>query len=141
MGKPTIEDRLAINDLFIRYMTALDNGDVEGIVSCFTEDGALESPAIGKAVGIQAVREFAVRFSNFHAKGSQLRHIMSNLAVDQNGDEAIATCYLLNVLTQDGKSEVKSPGQYRCHVVKQDGEWLFKHRLVTLDSPMELRGI
>ncbi len=35
MAKPSIEDRLAIEDLFVRYTTALDNGDVDGVVSCF----------------------------------------------------------------------------------------------------------
>jgi hypothetical protein len=39
---PLIEDRFAINDLFVRYTTALDAGDVDTIVACFTEDGALE---------------------------------------------------------------------------------------------------
>lgn len=32
MGKPSIEDRLAIEDLLVRYTTALDEGDVEGVV-------------------------------------------------------------------------------------------------------------
>ena len=36
-----------INDLFVRYTTALDVGDVDTIVGCFTEDGALESPVVG----------------------------------------------------------------------------------------------
>lgn len=39
----SVEDRLAIGDLFARYMWAIDTGDVEGLVACFTEDGALEN--------------------------------------------------------------------------------------------------
>jgi hypothetical protein len=31
----SVEDRLAIQDLFIRYAFVLDGGDVEGVVSCF----------------------------------------------------------------------------------------------------------
>ena len=46
-----IEDRLAINDLFVRYTTALDAGDVETVVGCFTADAVLESPAIGVIAG------------------------------------------------------------------------------------------
>ena len=38
-----IEDRLAINDLFVRYTTALDAGEVDTIVGCFTEDGSLRA--------------------------------------------------------------------------------------------------
>ena len=75
-----------INDLFVRYTTALDAGDVETIVGCFTEDGALESPAVGVYAGRQGIREFAERFARFHERGSQLRHFISNLAVQVNGD-------------------------------------------------------
>jgi len=39
----SIEDRLAINDLFVRYTTALDAGDVETVVDCFTADAARRS--------------------------------------------------------------------------------------------------
>ena len=44
-----VEDRLAINDLFVRYTTALDRGDVATVVDCFTADAA---PA--QAIGQQA---------------------------------------------------------------------------------------
>ena len=47
MTTTSIEDRLAINDLFVRYTTALDAGDVETIVGCFTEDGLLEARPSG----------------------------------------------------------------------------------------------
>ncbi len=130
-----------INDLFVRYTTALDAGDVETIVACFTEDGALESPAVGVYSGRQGIREFAERFARFHARGAQLRHFISNLAVQVNGDEARATCYLLNVITRNGKTELMAPGRYDCRLVKLDGQWLFKHRLVVLDAKVKLEGI
>src|SRR5215472_4312909 len=98
-----MDDRQMISDLFVRYTTALDAGDVETIVGCFTEDGALESPAVGIYAGRQGIREFAERFARFRANGSQLRHFISNLAVRVDGDTARATCYLLNVITKEGK--------------------------------------
>ncbi|MBO0690236.1 MAG: nuclear transport factor 2 family protein, partial [Candidatus Dormibacteraeota bacterium] len=45
----TVEDRLGVSDLFSRYLWAIDTGDVETLVSCFTEDGTLESPALGRS--------------------------------------------------------------------------------------------
>jgi uncharacterized protein (TIGR02246 family) len=137
----SIEDRLAINDLFVRYTTALDAGDVETIVGCFTADGSLESPAVGTYSGHQAIREFAVRFARFRERGSQLRHVISNLAVQLDGDRASAACYLLNVITRNGKSELLAPGRYECQLEKIDGAWLFKHRRVVLDHEIELEGI
>ena len=90
----SIEDRLAINDLFVRYTTALDAGDVETIVGCFTEDGSLDSPTVGTYSGRSAIREFAIRFARFREGGPQLRHVISNLAVKLDGNRALATCYL-----------------------------------------------
>jgi len=78
-----------INDLFVRCTTALDAGDVETIVGCFTEDGTLESPTVGVYTGRQGICEFAERFARFRERGSQLRHFISNLAVQVEGDAAL----------------------------------------------------
>ena len=121
--------------------TALDAGDVETIVGCFTEDGALESPAVGVYSGRQGIREFAERFARFRERGSQLRHFVSNLAVQVDGEEARATCYLLNVITRNGKTELMPPGRYDCRLAKVGRRWLFKHRLVVLDGEVTLDGI
>jgi uncharacterized protein (TIGR02246 family) len=136
-----MDDRQMINDLFVRYTTALDAGDVATIVGCFTEDGALESPAVGVYAGHDGIREFAERFARFRERGSQLRHFISNLAVRVNGNEAHATCYLLNVITRNGKTELMPPGRYDCRLAKVSGEWLFRHRLVVLDGEVKLDGI
>jgi uncharacterized protein (TIGR02246 family) len=136
-----VEDRLAIEDLFVRYTTALDAGDVETIVGCFTEDGLLESPAVGTYSGRREIREFALRFARFRERGSQLRHVISNLSVRLDGNRAVATCYLLNIITRNGKSELLAPGRYQCQLEKVGDEWLFKHRLVILDHEVRLEGI
>ena len=91
--------------------------------------------------GRQGIRDFAVRFARFHERGSQLRHFISNLAVQVDGDRARATCYLLNIITRNGKTELMAPGRYDCQLAKVDGEWLFKHRLVVLDGEVPLDGI
>jgi uncharacterized protein (TIGR02246 family) len=136
-----IEDRLAISDLFVRYTTALDRGDVETIVDCFTPDGSLDSPAVGRHAGHTAIRAFAERFARFHERGAQLRHVISNLAVELDGDRARASCYLLNVLTRNGKSELLAPGRYECELVKSAGAWRFQRRVVILDHDITLDGI
>jgi uncharacterized protein (TIGR02246 family) len=138
---PSIEDRFAINDLFVRYATALDAGDVETIVGCFTEDGALESPAVGKYAGRAGIRAFSERFAAMHRRGVQLRHVLSNLAMTVDGESARATCYLTNIITVDGKSRLMPPGRYECLLRRVDGAWLFQNRLVILDAPFELPGI
>ena len=137
----SIEDRFAINDLFVRYTTALDTGDVDTIVACFTGDGALESPMIGEYAGRDGIRAFSERFAAMRQRGVQLRHVISNLAMTVNGDIAHATCYLTNILTVDGKSQLMPPGRYECELRRIDGEWLFRRRKVILDAPFVLPGI
>ena len=136
-----LEDRFAIQDLFIRYATALDAGDVEGILSCFTRDGALESPVLGVRSGPEELRDFAERFARFQRAGNQLRHVMTNFAIEVTGDTARARCYLVNILTRDGRTVMGPPGRYDCDVVRVDGQWLFRRRLVVLDAPFPLEGL
>jgi uncharacterized protein (TIGR02246 family) len=138
---PSIEDRFGINDLFVRYTTALDAGDIDTIVGCFTEDGTLESPAVGKYSGRAGIRTFSERFARMNARGVQLRHVISNLAMTVHGATAQASCYLTNIITLDGKSQLMPPGRYECELRKVDGAWLFQHRLVVLDAPFVLPGI
>ena len=45
MNDVSIEDRLGISDLFTRSTCALDAGEVDTIVNCFTEDGSQLRPA------------------------------------------------------------------------------------------------
>ena len=141
MSLADIEDRFAISDLFVRYTTALDRGDVETLVDCFTPDGSLDSPAVGQHSGHAAIRAFAERFARFHEHGAQLRHVISNLAVTIEGERAQASCYLLNILTRNDKSELLAPGRYECDLVKSEGNWRFQRRVVILDHDITLDGI
>ncbi len=141
MDLRALEDRLAINDLFVRYATALDAGDVETIVGCFAEDGSLESPLVGVYQGRDGIRAFATRFARLRESGTQLRHVLSNLAVHLDGDRAHATCYLLTVLTRGGNSALRPPGRYDCQLARVNGAWVFKHRLVIEDAKAPLDGV
>ena len=100
------------------------------------------SPAVGSHAGHAAIRAFAERFARFNERGSQLRHVISNLAAEIDRDRARATCYLINILTRDGESRLLAPGRYECDLVKSaDGRWRFQRRVVILDHPITLEGI
>jgi uncharacterized protein (TIGR02246 family) len=139
--RPAIEDRLGVSDLFTRYTCALDAGDVDTLVDCFTEDGALVSPVVGAHKGRAAIRAFAERFAKFLANGSQLRHVISNLMMRVDGDRGHATCYLTVFLTRDGKSRLLAPGVYECELRKADGVWRFQNRIVRHDHDYTLEGL
>jgi uncharacterized protein (TIGR02246 family) len=142
MASASLEDRAAINDRFVRYMRAIDTGDVDTLVSCFTEDGQLDSPAVGVYSGKKGIREFATRFAKFNERGFQLRHVISNMEIEMTGpDKAHAKCYLTAFVTSDGKSRLLAPGTYDCRLRRENGEWLFEYRLVRMDADYTLDGI
>jgi SnoaL-like domain len=62
MSESTLEDRAAIHDLFTRYCCALDNGEIEIVVNCFTVDAVLKSPVIHIS-GRDEIRASAGRFA------------------------------------------------------------------------------
>ncbi|MBV9825067.1 MAG: nuclear transport factor 2 family protein [Alphaproteobacteria bacterium] len=136
-----IEDRFAINDLFVRYTTALDAGEVETVLGCFTADAMLQSPAIGTRSGTAAIRDFAERFAAMRSAGTQFRHLITNLAVEISGTEARATCYLLVYITRDGKSAPLPPGRYECDLTKHNDTWRFRRRVVFHDHDYVLEGL
>jgi uncharacterized protein (TIGR02246 family) len=141
MAKPSVSDRLEIEDLFVRYVCALDEGDVDSVVDCFAADGSLASPVAGTHKGHAAIRAFAERFARYRASGAQLRHVVSNLRIDLAGDRAHARCYLVVFLTRNGESKVIPPGQYDCELVNENGAWRFAHRVVAHDSAYVLEGL
>jgi uncharacterized protein (TIGR02246 family) len=138
-----LQDRLAIHDLFVRYATALDDGDVETVLGCFTDDARLESPAIGVIAGVAAIRAFAQRFAALRAGGTQFRHMISNIAValDPEGGRARATAYLLVFISKDGAHRSLPPGRYECDLVNEGGGWRFVRRVVFHDHDYTLDGV
>ena len=135
-----LEDRAAIHDLFTRYCCALDNGEVETVTACFSEDAALKSPVIDLK-GTDEIRAFAGRFAAQRTAGTQFRHMDTNIAVAIDGDRATATAYLLVLISKDGSHRTLPPGRYECDLVKIGDAWRFSRRVVFHDHDYVLEGI
>ena len=134
MARPSVEDRHGIEDLFIRYTSALDSGDVDGVVGCFAEDGWLDSPIVGRFQGREELRAFAEKTAEtIRLRGARFRHVVTNLRIEMKGGRARAQCYLLDFCTIDGESKLLSPGEYDCELVKSNQDWLFASRIVRMD--------
>jgi uncharacterized protein (TIGR02246 family) len=135
-----LDDRAAIHDLFTRYCCALDDGEIDTVVACFTADAVLKSPVIDIR-GHDEIRAFASRFAAQREAGTQFRHMVTNIAATIDGDRAMATAYLLVLISKDGTHRTLPPGRYECELVKQDGQWLFARRTVFHDHAYTLEGI
>ena len=141
MSERNLKDRAAIHDLFTRYCCALDNGEIEAVVDCFTVDAILKSPVIDTS-GRDEIRAFAGRFAAQRAAGAQFRHMVSNIAVTISGNRAAASAYLLVLISKDGNHRSLPPGRYACELIKADsGQWRFSRRIVFHDHDYTLDGI
>jgi 3-phenylpropionate/cinnamic acid dioxygenase small subunit len=139
VAKPSIEDRLAIEDLFVRYTTALDSGDVDAVVACFTQDGWLDSPIVGRHQGRKQLRAFAEKIAeSIRLRGAQYRHVVSNFRIETTQDRAKARCYLLDFVTIGEECKLLSPGEYDCELEKIGGEWFFASRIVRMDRTFSI---
>ena len=141
MSESTLDDRAAIHDLFTRYCCSLDNGEVEAVVDCFTVDAILKSPVIDIS-GREEIRAFAGRFAAQRAAGVQFRHLVSNIAVTITENQAVASAYLLVLISKGGNHRSLPPGRYACELIKDDsGQWRFARRIVFHDHDYTLEGI
>ena len=140
MSEGNLEDRAAIHDFFTRYCCALDNGEIEPVVDCFTVD-AIHSAAAHRISGRDEIRAFAGRFAA-HRSGTQFRQMVSNIAVTISANRGAASAYLLVLISKDGSHRSLPPGRYKCELIKEDtGQWRFSRRTVFHDHDYTLDGI
>ena len=103
----------------------------------------LESPAIGRIAGRDAIRAFAGRFAAQRAAGTQFRHFVTNITVDFDaaGDRASATAYMLVLISKGGGHRTLPPGRYECEAAREGAQWRFRRRTVFHDHDYTLEGI
>ena len=85
MTRIPVADELAIRELFARYYRALDTGDTEGYLDCYTEEGeASEETASGEIEVRKGREEIRKLVRKFHDRpdfpGHQ--HLFANLIFD-----------------------------------------------------------
>lgn len=132
-NQPSFEDKFAIHELLSKYAWTFDTGDVDGFVSCFTDDATLCEDAfdtpdrwIGSA-GIRAMAEFFFSRPSFPGRQHHVSHIM----VDGNHEQCQVRSFCF---VTDCKGEppylIRFTGYYEDVVVKINGLWLFRERMI-----------
>jgi ketosteroid isomerase-like protein len=132
----TYEDRVAVEDVMMRYMWASDSLDVDAYVTVFTEDAVIDANGnISK--GIAEIRKIvtgliARRDAN-KAKGlpaGNLYHLISNVRISfPKPGEALHQSYWQTVRRDaDGRMTAAAMGRSEDHLVKRNGKWLIQLR-------------
>jgi len=133
MSDLTAADRLAIHEALSRYCHCLDRGRWEEFAALFTDDCRLDlSQVLGLYEGAAGIRQFC---ETIRGTGVVMRHLVTNVVVDGDGDRARAQAYVLAITGPPGRTTQQSTGFYDDELVKREGRWLLHRRRLTLDLP------
>ncbi len=143
-------DRAEIEDLMNRYLFAFDWQDADAYAATFTEDGILDFAGgreqgheeLRKVMTDMAVREKAKADASFPHHRHRVRHYVTNLVLEVDGDTARSSSYWweFNNDARAGRPYLGTYGHYEDELVKVGGRWLFKHRRIYNEENPNLRA-
>ena len=135
-AKPlTVADRIAINDLLAEYAWALDTGDVDALIACFTSDAVVieevfEDP--DRWEGCENIRRFAEHYRNVPNFPGRQHHV-SQLIVKGNSKDCSARSFAFVTECQgEPPYTLRFAGYYEDKLVKLRQRWLFRERIIRL---------
>jgi hypothetical protein len=137
MAKLPVEDRIGLQDLIADYSWALDTGEVEDLVACFTEDAVMseevfEDPDIWE--GHEGIRGVAEHYRNAAGFPGRQHHVTQTKYFPQeDGSVKMKSFAFVTECHDEPPYELRFTGWYDDHAVKgEDGKWRFRRRTVRL---------
>ncbi len=133
------DDHEDIRQLLARYNWAIDFGDIDAWIDCFTDDGVFsctglpeDDPRGGKHEGREALHAYGN--AHYARSKGRARHWNWNLLVDVDGDNATMRCYLNAYGAGQGDTAIlRTTGVYRDRLRRTGDGWRFTSREVTID--------
>lgn len=126
------DDIVSIQQISAAYCHHIDDGDGEAVAALFTDDGVFE---IVDLVTSNGPEELAANSAMFPAVMPGGRHIVQNIWITGDGDQANMRAYLSNVQAGETPRAVQT-GRYVDELVRTADGWRFKRRTLTLDGPL-----
>ena len=143
-------DRAEIEDLMSRYLYAFDWQDAEAYAATFTDDGVLDFAGgveqgheeLKQVMRDMAVREQTKADASFPPRRHRVRHYVTNLVLEIEGDTAHSTSYWweFNNDARAGRPYLGTYGHYEDELVRQNGRWLFKRRKIFNEENAEMKA-
>ncbi|MFA7440200.1 MAG: nuclear transport factor 2 family protein [Sphingomonadaceae bacterium] len=124
-----VEARLGVRELLDRYNDAVNQRDVDAWAACWTDDAVWNIPIMpgqNEVVGKKAIVDSWVRSMKVYPVLIMLAHI-GKIELRGEGEAWVRSYHNELGRYVDGR-EIRPRGQYEDIMVKQNGEWLFKHR-------------
>lgn len=137
MTKLATEDRLDLMDLIADYSWALDTGDADALVECFTEDCLMseevfDDPDIWN--GHEGIRGLMNHYANAPGFPGRQHHVTQiKYFPQEDGSVKIKSFAFVTECEGEPPYLLRFTGWYDDLAVKcDDGKWRFKRRLVRL---------
>ena len=131
------EDRGRIHHTMAVYCNSLDSGDVDGVLSAFTDDAQLELSSGTKVRGTAAIRAFYLTVvgpaRSDRTAGEPiplLRHNLTTSRVEFVDDHTAQGWTYFMALTRHGLDHA---GQYVDRLVRQGDRWLLDDRRILVE--------
>jgi len=128
-------DRAQIEDLLVNYYSHLGSGGGD-FGDFYVADGILDVNGL-IAKGQQAVKELYVRVRHeTPQRPGTFRMLLTNPHITVNGDAATADVIWTGVNSASASSvpQIVEQGREHDELVKRDGRWYFKLRVITTDG-------
>jgi uncharacterized protein (TIGR02246 family) len=142
--EPTLADRIAIEDMVTRYYENFGSADAsEQFGAYYTEDAVFDVNGIVSTgrEEIEALYTSMGEEGDAPATRGTFHMIISNPVIAVNGDTATAKFMWTGVMNSDvgARPELYEQGREYDLLVKQDGKWLIRKRVVIADSGLPER--
>jgi ketosteroid isomerase-like protein len=121
-------DEARIERVLKRYASALDSRDWAGLDDVFTEDATAHFQGMGHFNGRAAI---VALIDGALAMAGGTQHLLGNIVIDVDGDEARSKCYLQAIHAGKGEFAGKAMtvwGEYRDRLRRTPAGWRIVHR-------------
>ena len=124
-------DRLAIEEVLVRYSTCIDTKRFEGLKEVFTADAVVDYVSAG---GPRAsLEEVSAWLAKVLAPFKVVQHMVGNFAIEVDGDRARSVCYFHNPMGIPGPDGNVSifwcGGRYVDELVRTAQGWRIRERV------------
>lgn len=136
----TVEDRIAIQDLLARYAWALDTGDMDSLLSCFTPDAVViedvfEEP--DRWEGHDGIRALAEHYWSSPGFPGRQHHVTQTVVQGDSERCSVKAFAFVTECRGEPPYTLRFTGYYEDQLVKVDGSWKFRERVIRLwDGPV-----
>ncbi len=126
-----VADKLALQDLVMRYSRAVDRGDFVMLRDCYHPDATADHGDLYKGPVEQYIQWLEAALSH----GATMSHYVVNTLFEVRGDHAEGEVYKINYHRTPAPDSVETISGARSHdtFARRDGVWRFSSRAVALD--------